>query len=110
MSDNRMKKDIAMANGTHYSEQPKEAVSVEENKLYKIVTKLSEGFEAKYLTTIVYGTSKRVQDKRSEAIEKILSDHGSMHFGIHIKSEVTMMDDAVITQNDLTEVSDEKSR
>ncbi len=30
MSDNRMKKDIAMEDGTYYSEQPKEAVSIAE--------------------------------------------------------------------------------
>ncbi len=75
---------------------------MEENKLYKIVTKLSKGFDAKYLTTIVYGTQKRVQDKRSEAIEKIISDHSSTHLGIHIISEVTMIKDAVVTQNNLT--------
>ncbi len=33
MSDNRMKKDIVMANGTHYSEQQRKADEAEINKL-----------------------------------------------------------------------------
>ncbi len=38
MSDNRMKKDIAMEDGTYYSEQPKEAVSIAE--IDKVIKKL----------------------------------------------------------------------
>ncbi len=74
---------------------------MEENKLYKINTKFTK-FYTEYMTTYVYGTSKRVQEKQSEAIEKMLSDYGSMpYLGIHIITEVTLIEDIVITQNNL---------
>ncbi len=38
MSDNRMKKDIAMANGTYYSWQQRKAVSIAE--IDKVIKKL----------------------------------------------------------------------
>ncbi len=75
---------------------------MEENKLYKIDTKFTKSYTTKYMTTYVYGTLKRVCEKQREAVEKILSDYGSMpYLGIHIKSEVTLIEDIVITQNNL---------
>ncbi len=38
MSDNKIKKDIAMANGTYYSKQPKEAVNIAE--IDKVIKKI----------------------------------------------------------------------
>ncbi len=71
---------------------------MEETKLYKIDTKFTKSHTTEYMTTIVYGTLKRVQEKQKEAVEKILSDCGSMpYLGIHIKSEVTPIEDVVVT-------------
>ncbi len=71
---------------------------MEENKLYKITTKFAQGFATEYMATMVYGTWKRVLEKQSEAVEKMLADYGSMpYLGVHIKSTVTLIEDVVVT-------------
>ncbi len=70
----------------------------ETNKLYKIDIKFKKGFDAKYLTTYAYGTWERVQEKRSEAIEKLIADCSSPpYLSTHVNSKVTLIEDVVVT-------------
>ncbi len=67
------------------------------NKLYKIDTKFKKGYNTKYMTTYAYGTWERVQEKQSEAIEKMIADYGVMpYLGIYIKSKVTLIKDIAV--------------
>ncbi len=70
---------------------------MQEDKLYKIDTELRKGYNVEYLTTIVYGTQKRVQEKQSEAVEKMLADYNSLYVGTHVESKVTLIEDVVVT-------------
>ncbi len=70
----------------------------ETNKLYKIDTELRKGYSVEYMTAMAYGTWERVQEKQSEAVEKMLADYGVMpYLGIYIKSKVTLIKDVVVT-------------
>ncbi len=70
----------------------------ENNKLYKIDTELKKGYTVEYMTAMAYGTWDRVQEKRSETIEKLLEDCSSPpYLGIHVKSKVTLIKDVVVT-------------
>ncbi len=70
----------------------------ETSKLYRIDTELRESYSVEYMTAMAYGTWERVQEKRSETIEKMLEDCSSPpYLGIHVKSKVTLIKDVGIT-------------